>query len=109
MAWLPVAMLDLSIFGTVKMAAMAHRSANTPRGSGGVKPPAPNAPRGTPPRPSKRPRDQLFHDLVGAAIDALHPGIGPHFGDVVFLHVAIAAMQLQTFIQHLALRIGQPI
>ena len=43
-------------------------------------------------RGSERPCDQFLHDLVGAAINALDAGVGPHFGDRVFLHEAVAAM-----------------
>ena len=54
-------------------------------------------------------RDELFHDFVCATVDALHTGVRPHFADGVFLHKAVAAVQLQAFIQHFALGVGQPV
>ena len=36
--------------------------------------------------------DQFFHDLIRAAIDALHTCVGPHFGDRIFLHKSISAV-----------------
>ena len=44
--------------------------------------------------------DQLLHDLTGAAVDTLHPGIDESAGYTVFAHVAITAVQLQTGICH---------
>jgi hypothetical protein len=46
----------------------------------------------------KAPADEFFHDFVGAAVDALHACVGPGPGDRVFPHVAVAAVQLHTFV-----------
>ena len=53
--------------------------------------------------------DHLLHDLVRAGVDALHPAVGPHAGDRIFGHVAVAAVQLDAFVDDPALRLGQPI
>ena len=55
------------------------------------------------------PRDQLLHDFVCSAIDALHPCVCPHLTNGVFLHETIATMQLQAFIQHPCLRVCRPV
>ncbi len=39
----------------------------------------------------QRPRNNLLHDLIRAAINALHPRIGIHLRNRVFQHIAIAA------------------
>ena len=52
--------------------------------------------------------DQFLHDLVGAAVDRLHPRVGVHAGDRVLGHVAVAAEQLQALVDHLALLLGAP-
>ena len=54
-------------------------------------------------------RDQQFHDLVGAAIDALDAGVPVHAGDRIFVHVAIAAEQLKAFVDDFSLEVGQPV
>ena len=41
------------------------------------------------------PRDELLHDLVGAAIDGLDAGVNEGAGDRVLHHVAPAAEELQ--------------
>ena len=46
--------------------------------------------------------DHFFHDLIGAAVDLLHTGVGVEFADRVFGHVAVAAVQLQAFVHDLA-------
>src|SRR5581483_2816346 len=46
----------------------------------------------------QRARDQLLHDLVRAPIDALHARVGEHAAHEVFVHVAVAAMQLHALI-----------
>src|SRR3984893_19178751 len=58
---------------------------------------------------SIRPADDFFHDLVGAAINALGAGIDEGPADRVIAHVAIAAMELQAFVDDLALQIGGPV
>src|SRR5262245_56258604 len=50
-----------------------------------------------------------LHDLVGAAIDALHPGVAIHAGDRELVHIAIAAKELQTAIDDRALQIGETV
>jgi hypothetical protein len=51
----------------------------------------------------------LFHDLVGAAVDALHAGVDVHLGDRVFEHVAVAAEQLHALVDDLALQVRDPV
>src|SRR5216683_6521513 len=58
---------------------------------------------------SIRPADDFFHDLVGAAINPLRPGIDESPADRIVAHVAIAAMELQAFVDDLALQIGGPV
>jgi len=57
----------------------------------------------------KRSADQFFHDFVRAAINGLDPGISIHARDGVFLHIACAAVQLQTHIDDLVLFVRCPI
>lgn len=55
-------------------------------------------------QPRRRPRvgcseahslaDDVEHDLVGATVDALHPSVPPQPGDLIFVDVAVAAVQL---------------
>ena len=54
-------------------------------------------------------RNHLFHDLVRAAVDALHARVGVGAGDRVFPHVAVAAEELHAFVHHLALQVGAPV
>ena len=58
---------------------------------------------------SERAADDFLHDLVGAAVNTLHAGIDVSAGDREFPHVAVAAVQLQAFIHHLALEIRDPV
>src|SRR5215467_4014267 len=58
---------------------------------------------------SKASRDQQLHDLVGARIDAQNSRIPVHPGDRIFVHIAIAAEQLQAPIDHFALRVGEAV
>src|ERR1700730_13099443 len=58
---------------------------------------------------SIRPADDLFHDLVGAAINALGAGIDEGAADRVIAHAVIASVELQAFVDHLALQIGGPV
>ena len=53
--------------------------------------------------------DQQLHDLVGAAIDALDAGVAVHPGDRIFIHIAIAAVQLQAFVDDFSLQVRQPV
>src|SRR4029078_11475316 len=52
---------------------------------------------------------QLFHDLVGAAVDLLHARVGVEARDRVFPHVAVAAVELQALVHDLALKVGGPV
>src|SRR5262249_42002510 len=54
------------------------------------------------PKYSEAAGDVFLHDLVGPAIDLLHTGIGPQGRDRIFGHVAVAAEQLQAFVDDLA-------
>jgi hypothetical protein len=38
--------------------------------------------------------DDLFHDLGGAAVDGLHPGVDEGAGHRILRHVAVSAVQL---------------
>src|SRR4051794_20796889 len=56
--------------------------------------------------PLQRAADDLTHDLAAAAIDAADARIGPGAADLVFRHVAVAAMQLQEIVEQLVLHLG---
>src|SRR5690606_29883769 len=43
---------------------------------------------------AERAADDLAHDLVRAAVDPLDAGVAPHPRDLVLLHVAVAAVDL---------------
>src|SRR5216683_663953 len=58
---------------------------------------------------SIRPADDFFHELVDAAINALGAGIDEGAADRVIAHIAITSMELQAFVDHLALQIGGPV
>src|SRR5215813_10933849 len=60
-------------------------------------------------RASQTPCDQKLHDLVGAGIDTRHARVAIHTRDRKFLHVAIAAEELQAAINDLSLQVSQPI
>src|SRR6202012_4593887 len=53
--------------------------------------------------------DDLLHDLVRAAVDALHAGIDVGLGDGVLHHVAVAAVQLHPGVDNLVLELGRPV
>src|SRR5215813_2795613 len=57
----------------------------------------------------ERAADQLFHDLVGAAVDLLHARVGVEARDRVLPHVAVAAEELQALVYELALQVGGPV
>src|SRR5690606_40358191 len=59
-------------------------------------------------RQAERPGDHFLHDLVGAAVDALHPRIGVGARDGKFPHEAVAAVELEAFVGYLALELGDP-
>src|SRR5215468_5535810 len=54
-------------------------------------------------------RDEKLHDLVGPGIDALHPRVAVHARDRIFVHIAIAAEQLQAAVDDFVLQVGQPV
>lgn len=56
--------------------------------------------------PQNIPGDNLLHDLAGATVDALDARVDEVAGDRVFLHVAVAAEELQALVRHLALQFG---
>lgn len=49
----------------------------------------------------ERARDHQFHDLVRPAIDPLDANVAEHAADLIFVHEAIAAEELQAAINHL--------
>jgi hypothetical protein len=52
--------------------------------------------------------DDFLHHLVGAAVDAADPHVGVQPRDRVFVHEAIAAVQLQAFVDDAATCVGRP-
>src|SRR3546814_10344282 len=50
--------------------------------------------------------DDFFHDFAGTTVDALDAGIDEVAADGVFLHVAVAAEELQTFVGDAPLQFG---
>ena len=52
------------------------------------------------------PSNNLLHDLAGTAVDALDARVDEVAGDRVFLHVAVAAEELQALVRHFALQLG---
>src|SRR5579862_8917218 len=57
----------------------------------------------------ERTRDHFFHDFIGAAVDARHARIDIGLRDGEFPHEAVAAVQLQAFIKHLAFHVRGPV
>src|SRR5690606_11443640 len=51
---------------------------------------------------------EIAHDLVGAAVDAVHAGVGERLRDRVLHDVAVAAVQLHAHVEHLPLALGRP-
>src|SRR5215469_5404368 len=60
-------------------------------------------------RASQTPCDQKLHDLVSAGIDTHHARVAIHTRDRKFLHIAVAAEELQATIDDLSLQISDPI
>src|SRR5262249_23829069 len=54
-------------------------------------------------------RDEKLHDLVGAGIDPLHPRVAVHARDRIFVHIAIAAEQLEAAVDDFVLQVGEPV
>jgi hypothetical protein len=50
--------------------------------------------------------NQLFHDLIGSAIDSLNSTVTVGSGDREFPHISPTTMELNTFIDNLALKIS---
>jgi hypothetical protein len=55
------------------------------------------------------PRDQLLHDLIGAAVNLLDATVHKGAGDGVLPHVPPAAVQLDTVVRDLVLRVSEPV
>src|ERR1041385_7433160 len=60
-------------------------------------------------QPSQAARNEKLHDLVGAGVDPLHARVSIHARDRVFVHIAIAAEQLQAAVDDFVLQVGQPV
>src|SRR3954469_25134789 len=58
---------------------------------------------------SQRPRNQLFHDLIGSRVDTLRTTVDPHAGYRILHHVSVTAMQLHALIDDTALALGEPV
>src|ERR1700761_9249064 len=54
------------------------------------------------------PTHEVLHDLGGAGVEPLHPGIAPQPGHFVFVDVAVAAVHLQAAVDDLPLDLGGP-
>src|SRR5437868_9522794 len=52
--------------------------------------------------------DDVEHDFVGATVDSLYPRIPPEPGDLVFVDVAVPAVQLKATVDDPPLRFGCP-
>src|SRR5690349_9392892 len=50
--------------------------------------------------------DEFLHDLVRPRPDLADPGILPGPGDPVLVHVAVAAPELDTRVEHVVLHLG---
>lgn len=55
---------------------------------------------------SERPRDEVFHDFIGSAVDLLDSGVGVHPCDWVLPHIAVSAEKLYALVDHPALLFG---
>src|SRR3954466_8888963 len=53
----------------------------------------------------QRAAGDLEHDLVRAAVDALHAGVAPQARDRVLVHVAVAAEELHAMVEHVELQV----
>src|SRR5690606_950627 len=54
------------------------------------------------------PGDEHLHDLVRAGPDLRHAGVAPGAGHAVLVHVAVAAVDLDAVVEHLALDLRAP-
>src|SRR5690606_34808899 len=52
--------------------------------------------------------DDLAHDLVGAAVDAVHPGVEERLRDRVLGDVSVTTVQLHAGVENLPLALGRP-
>src|SRR5579885_1652630 len=57
---------------------------------------------------TQRAADHFLHDLVRAAVDALHARVHVRAGDRELHHEAVAAVQLQALVHHAPLEVGGP-
>src|SRR5262245_51646952 len=60
-------------------------------------------------RASQTPSDENIPERIGAGIDTHHAPVPIHTRDRKFLHVTIAAKELQATIDDLSLQVGDPI
>src|SRR5271165_131512 len=56
----------------------------------------------------ERAADKVAHDLAGPSVEALNARVTPEPGDLVLVHVAVTAMDLQAAVDDLPLRLGRP-
>jgi hypothetical protein len=61
------------------------------------------------PAQAHRTADHLFHDLVGAAVDALHPRVGPGACDRHRPPIGVRAVRLHTLVDDPALQAAAPV
>ena len=54
-------------------------------------------------------RDELLHDLVGAAVDGLHLGVDVGLADGVLPHVTPASVQLHALVSRAVLQVRHPV
>src|SRR5450830_397835 len=57
----------------------------------------------------QRTRNNLFHNFIGAPINALHSCINIHLRNWIFKHITVTAKKLQTLINDFALQIRNPV
>lgn len=53
-------------------------------------------------------RNNFFHNLVASTVDALDARVRVHAGHEIFVHVAVAAKELNARVDNAALRFGRP-
>ena len=52
--------------------------------------------------------DDLLHDLGGASVDRLNPGVQEGTGDAVFAHVSVSTVKLEAAVDEANLDLGGP-